>query len=415
MVGLGGLTIMRFQPDTLLDTLLRPVAMAAPDANVYVEIMAPDFRFVFVPVLLALSVAMSLRPRRSSMPAGHATGDTLSSRAVLVLLIALALAFVPWLATTGNGRYFVAGLLIVGPVCVGLVRLLPVTRALRLTLAVGMVALQAFAVQQSAPWRSWTLASWKDTHYFQVDVPPEWRAQPATIVTMSAISYSLLAPQFHPQSRWMSLHNAPSPDRGTADSRRAENLLAKAQTGRLMLLVPAVPGMLTQERMPNARVSEVINGQLALHRLGFTQPQSCRFLSSRGLADMGLGVKTQEERSRSGFWLCHLTRLDIGAPSMTARGKRYDGVFKVLEAQCPRFFPAGGDRASLALPDGEVRSYVQAEMKAYVYDSGEVYYKYYRALNPVFVGNVEELLAGKARVDCNKIRGRSGLPWEREI
>ena len=54
-------------------------------------------------------------------------------------------------------------------------------------------------------------------------------------------------------------------------------------------------------------------------------------------------------------------------------------------------------------------------MKAYVYDSGEVYYKYYRALNPVLVGKVEDLLAGKSRLECGKIRGRSGLPWEREI
>ena len=44
---------MRFQPDTWLEALLRPVAMAAADANVYVEIMAPDFRFVFVLALLA--------------------------------------------------------------------------------------------------------------------------------------------------------------------------------------------------------------------------------------------------------------------------------------------------------------------------------------------------------------------------
>jgi hypothetical protein len=44
-----------------------------------------------------------------------------------------------------------------------------------------------------------------------------------------------------------------------------------------------------------------------------------------------------------------------------------------------------------------------------------VYYKYYRALNPVQVGNIQDVLAGKAKVDCGRIRGRSGLPWNREI
>ena len=171
----------------------------------------------------------------------------------------------------------------------------------------------------------------------------------------------------------------------------------------------------TRLSVSNASVSKVLNEQLASYRLGFTQPQSCRFLSSRGLAGMGLGEKTQEERTQSGFWLCHLTRLDAGALLQTSRGKRYDAVFKILEAQCPRFFPAGGDGDSQALSNGEVRSYLQAEMKAYVYDSGEVSYKYYRALNPVLVGTVQDLLTGKSRLDCGKIRGRSGLPWEREI
>jgi hypothetical protein len=54
-------------------------------------------------------------------------------------------------------------------------------------------------------------------------------------------------------------------------------------------------------------------------------------------------------------------------------------------------------------------------MKAYVYDSGEVYYKYYRALNPVLVGRAADVLAGRSHLDCAKVRGRSGLPWSREI
>lgn len=404
---------MRFEPDTLLETVLRPVTMAAPDANVYVEIMAPDFRFVFVLAVLAMIAAMGLLGRRRV--AAEITGGSAGRRAVFVLLAALALAFVPWLATTGNGRYFVAGLLLVGPVCVGLVRQLPVTRAMRLTLAGGMVALQAFAVQQAAPWQAWTKTVWKEPPYFQVDVPPEWRAQPATYVTMSAISYSLVAPMFHPQSRWMSLHNAPAPGSAGADARRTEAFLAAAQPGRLMLFVPVVPGALTQERLPSAAVSQALADQLLRYGLAFTQPQSCRFLASPSLAEMGLGEKTAQQRAEAGFWLCHLVRPPAGEARPAAPATRYDRVFKALEAQCPRLFPAGGDHGSQAVPHGEVRSYLQAEMKAYVYDDGNVYYKYYRALNPARVGRADELLAGRTRMDCRRIRGRSGLPWEREI
>jgi hypothetical protein len=407
---------VRFVPDTWLDALLRPIAMAAADANAYVEIMAPDFRFVFVLGLLGLLAAMALLRRRGAAHGHHHTAPAnTSARAVFLLLASLAAAFVPWLATSGNGRYFMVGLLMVGPVCVGLTRLLPVTRAMRMTLVIGMVILQAFAVQQSAPWRAWNMLSWTKPPYFQVDVPADARAQPATYVTMSAITYSLVAPMFHPQSRWMSLHNAPVPDGGGADARRTEAFLAKAQPGRLMLLVPAVAGMLTTERLPNARVSEAMDRQLAPYRLRLTQPQACRFLPSEGLAQIGLGTKTPEERSRSGFWLCHLTRSAGRAAPASPSSSRFDAVFKAVEAQCPRLFPAGGDARTQAVPNGEVRNYMKGEMKAYVYDSGEVYYKYYRALNPVLVGTVADLLAGRSRVDCDHIRGRSGLPWDREI
>ena len=385
--------------------------MAAADANVYVEIMAPDFRFVFA---LALAVAVLAASLLRGKPA-DADDETASPRrrAVLVLLAALALAFVPWLATTGNGRYFLVGLLIVGPVCAGLACLLPVTKAMRLAIVAGMVLLQAFAVQQSAPLRAWELAAWDEPPYFHVDLGAEIHAAPATYVTLSAITYSLIAPQLHPQSRWISLHNASAPDSGAHDAGRTGAFLAGAEKGRIALLAPAVAGTLTADGLPNAEVAKAMAGQLAPYRLAFSQPQSCRFLHSRTLAGMGLGEKTQEQRARSGFWLCELVRLQAGIPAEGSRGRRHDEVFRALESQCPRFFPAGGDGASLAIRSGEVRSYHRAEMKAYVYDTGEVYYKYHRALNAVRVGLAPDVVAGRSRVDCDNIVGRSGLPWNR--
>ena len=78
MAGLGGLTNVRFEPDTLYEALLRPVAMAAPDANVYVEIMAPDLRFIFVLALLALLAAMSPLAGRRRLAGFDGTGDKAS-------------------------------------------------------------------------------------------------------------------------------------------------------------------------------------------------------------------------------------------------------------------------------------------------------------------------------------------------
>jgi hypothetical protein len=54
-------------------------------------------------------------------------------------------------------------------------------------------------------------------------------------------------------------------------------------------------------------------------------------------------------------------------------------------------------------------------MKAFVLDNSEVYFRYWRALNGNLVGHVSEILAPGFKVDCSRVNGRSGLPWEREI
>ena len=53
--------MIRFLPDTWRDAILRPIAMAAPDAGVYVEIMAPDIRFSVIAILILIWIALAWR------------------------------------------------------------------------------------------------------------------------------------------------------------------------------------------------------------------------------------------------------------------------------------------------------------------------------------------------------------------
>ncbi len=89
-------------------------------------------------------------------------------------------------------------------------------------------------------------------------------------------------------------------------------------------------------------------------------------------------------------------------------------MFGKLESACPRIFPPG-QGVSSRVGDGVARGYGSSDTKAYVLDDGNVLYKYWRALNPARVGTVDEVLAPGFKMDCNAIRGRSGLPWEKEI
>lgn len=401
--------MLRFLPDTFREAILRPIAIAAPDAGVYIEIMAPDFRFLFVLVLLAALALLWLFRRRVAWAAlGPAA----------VLLGVITISFIPWLVTTGNGRYFAAMLLAVGPLCIALVWLLPMTRGFRLLTALCLVALQAFAVQQSSPWQSWGLAQWKEPPAFGVELPPDMLEEPATYVTLTVNSFSLIAPRLPAASRWMNLHYAPAAGSGTPDAQRAQNFLAAATPGRLTLLIPNILQYSGPAGLPDAELARVLNTQLAPHRLELVDAQACRLLRSSGAASMAFrrgALHDTEQARRFGFWACPLkypaVNPSAGTPPPTTR---FDAVFLKVESQCPRFFRPG-ETGTIAIAGGELRIYADSEMRLYVYDSGAVLYKYYRALNPVTIGTIADILSGKAKVDCGNIRGRSGLPWERGI
>lgn len=394
--------MIRFMPDTWRDALLRPLSLAAPDGGVYVEIIAPDFRFLFA-VVLALACLL-LAPR--GVP---------HKKPTLALLGITAAAFVPWLLTTGNGRYFLTFLLVVGPLCVALAHLLPTTKSFRLTLAFAMVFWQAYLVYEISPWRTWGHVVWDAGPPFGVEVPPEIAGQPATYISLSSISYSLIAPRFHPGSRWVNISTRPGVLDQSADGRRTQALIAAP--GLLRVIFPTVPGGQKGDQI-DVDLARAINGLLARQELSIDSTGQCRLLPSSGMAGMAssrLADGDSATPNLHGFWLCPLVRrADPSVFQEVAVPTASEEVFAKLESLCPRIFRPG-ETGSLRIPAGAVRGYPGSDFKLYVLDDGRVWYKYFRALNPVLLGDVSDVLAGTFTMDCDRIRGRSGLPWERDI
>ena len=131
--------------------------MAAPDAGVYAEIIAPDLRFAFALALIGVWVALYRRAMWRLSP-------------TLVLLGFTSLAFASWLATSGNGRYFIPILLVVGPLCVALAHQMPWSCWMRLSIVFLMVGLQGLAIYEASPFQTWALHKWAE--------PPILRHQP---------------------------------------------------------------------------------------------------------------------------------------------------------------------------------------------------------------------------------------------
>lgn len=396
--------MIRFMPDTWLEALARPIAMAVPDGSVYVETLAPDFRFVFA-LALALALALAgLGWRYRAQPA---------ARRALALAAFCAATFVPWLATSGNGRYFMPTLFVVGPLCVALLHQLPFGRGLKLGLLGFMVAAQGFLLTQVEPWNSWGLAPWKAGPAFAVDVPADLRERPATYVTLSSISYSLVAPRFHPESRWVSLASLQVLSGETADVRRVRLLLEASPVVHVMFPSLAGAVVASGDKVPLADQSDAIDLVLGEHGLRLERDR-CRLLPSAGLTAVGVKPGQPLEGQERGFWVCAAAKVPRAIEAARPRASpQAEAALDRIEQLCPRMFPPGTAGTSV-LPVGARRFYVASDMRLYALNDGRVAYKYMRALNAVVVGTREEVLAEGFRMDC-KIQGRAGLPWEREI
>jgi hypothetical protein len=405
--------MIRFTPDTWVDAVMRPIAMAAPNAWVYIEIMAPDFRFALLLVAAAAAALMALRGGWRSRP-------------TWVLLATTAAAFVPWLYTTGNGRYFMPFLLAVGPVLIALVYHLPLTKAFRLSAAVVAVAVQGVALAVNSPWKpwdSWEMVRWQEAQYFDIQFRPDQIDPNATYVTVSSISFSLLAPQFPETSHWINITSQPGAAGSSDEARRTRDFLRSARV--LKVLLPTQPTSMTEDLQPDSVAMLAIDESVAGHRLRLSTPLKCDFFPSRSLRDMSL-VKANddahvqaEKMERVGFWVCPLVYDEglnpsqIASPSVAPANGRVEEALRRIEALCPRYFQPG-QTGTNRIENGQKRRYPSADLTVYVLDNGEVHYKYDRSLNPQKFGTVQGLLDGSETPDC-RLRGRTGLPWEREI
>lgn len=385
--------MLRFVPDTWLDGLLRPALLADPVAGLYSEIQAPDWRFL----LLALAtIGVLLARRRASVPpAGWGC------------LVGLTAAFYLWTWVSGNGRYFLWGLLLAGPLLVMMVSRLPATRAMRNTLIVLALALQVFSLRLTFEPNLWALRPWRAASDATV-APNRFQREPAVLLTIGAISHSILVPHFHPQSRWSNLAGQQA-DGGTSpiEARWLQALLddplPKYAVVRANFLV------LAADSQPIAAARAVITRALGAHGL---RPASdrCEFVAS---AMAGFEHRVEGQRPvASGFLFCPVERAAQVVEAEPRHAPELDDVFARVESTCPRLLPTGNARTR-PFDEGFVRSYNQSDTSVFINHAGVVYFKNMRALNPTVLGKVEEIRAGRFVLDCSRLPGRYVPPWAR--
>lgn len=390
-----GLVVLRFSPDGWLEWLLRPFVLIEPSGGIYFEAPAPDWRFAFLMVFLA-AAAFSQWRRWTVAPE--------QARAIAGLLI----TFYLWTWISGNGRYFLAGFFLVGPLVVVAYRWLPGTLAFRMSALGLVVAAQAFAVYEFYQPNQWGLVRWYHGPGIPIERSPI-RERPAVFLTMTGISYSILVPQFHRQSRWAGMT-------GQHDL-RTDSPVYPAFRALLRdplpkyLVVPFFPRLMDEAQQPIQEARAVYANALATHGLRMAD-RPCLLLRS---SLTGRPDARDAARPSSGFWFCPLLIVSdsAGIASASSRLSLTDGVFEKIEKACPRYFPSenGLERHY----DGVyMRHYPASDSRLYIDENGRVLMKYYRALNPTVIGSSENILEGRFKIDCDKLPGRYQLPWSRE-
>ena len=395
--------MIRFLPDTWSDALLRPLYMALPDANIYVEIMAPDTRFAAVIGLVILWVAA-----RKTAGLALPLGNSLAS-----LLIFATVAFGVWLASSGNGRYFLPVLILVGVCCIAVLDRLPGTRSFKSFVAGGLIVVQFGVFVSADPFRWWGLAPWMSPFY-PVQLDERARTEPATYVIFTPLSRSLIAPKFPAKARWVNIAPWGEGSAGSVEAIGIRRVLESS--GEIYVLLPSRPAFMDSDGLPVPELVRLIGNSVAGHGLTLKTPLECRFLQSQGLvSEMSKDptVVVIEKRDRIGFWICPASHSDrerasnaVSAPADVLR------IVDAVERQCPRFFPPGQTTLT-RIEGGWERHYSATDLRLFLFDDNTLYYRYWRAVNPGYIGTAAQAMDAPQDLKCRVIRGRSGAPWER--
>lgn len=388
--------MLRFVPDSWLDGLLRPLLLADPVAGLYAEIHAPDWRFAALALLLLIA-GLAHRSR------------TLLEGPQWRALVGLTVCFYVWTFVSGNGRYFFWGLLFVGPLVIVAARRLPASRTMRNLVILGTLALQGWAVSMTYEPNVWALRPWAQGPGLALSRHP-LADEPAVFITVGAISHSILVPQMHPQSRWSNIGGQLELLPGT----RAYDRLQVLLSGPLPKygVIRAAKLVMTDDRQPTEAAWAIIRRAFLRYGLAPTS-RPCIFLRTH-LGGLPFELRSLYEQER-GFWFCEIERT---SPSTSAGGvdeaqaPELDDVFARVEERCPLFFPAG-NAVTRATGDGYTRLYSRSDTVISINHAGAVYFKNMRALNPTSLGMVDDLRAGRFKLDCDRLPGRYLPPWAR--
>jgi hypothetical protein len=392
---------LRFLPEGFGEALARIFEIALPVRQVYIESAAPDLRLAAVVVLLAAAVLALPFLNRSDASGGADTppAELLKRQRLMLLSIFWVVALAAWLATSGNGRYFLAALLLAGPLLAALLFVvLGRSRRAFVYGSLALLGLQTYQTLEASDLR-WAPGN-PSGPWLEIEVPDHLRERPYTYVSMSSQSNSFLAAFVHPQSSFAAVWGQFSIAPGTPSYDRVVRLLADSER-QAVIVIPI--DVRRRDNLPHRPSSlEGVQRSLRAFRMRIDEDR-CGFIKSSdpfaSLYWVGDRSEVQPYQEYDGYiFYCHLVRDETLVPEEPPAA--VIAALDTVERSCPRIF-APALPATIRAGARWMRTYANSDTTLYAVGD-RVYHIGWRMGEPIFAGTVEDLAAGKVGIDCRQ-------------
>lgn len=390
------LRLVRFIPSNLAEALWRPFALVDPAPLIQEELPAPDLRYALLAVLAAALLAKWLWSRRAApgriIPAARAAADT---RVLLALGCGFTVDWTAWLATSGNGRYFLPMACVCAVLVLGLLTQLSRDRArIWLTAVIAVCAVQIFQMWMS-PGVRWTAMPWDNGPWLKVDVPQRLAVEPALYLSVGTNSNAYLAAFVSGQSGFVNFTGVYPLGASGANGARVEALIHR-YSGHLRFVAEGERLHEDLKHLPN--VADVDG---ALSRFGLrADPSDCDTITvvgSKPTATLPAAV-------------AHLVTCRVVVGSATefapqpAAQQAADTVLDRLEDACPQLLQPPRPMTEFRNRRYQ-RIYLNTDLFAWVSRGWVKIYNPITGDGPMFVGSERQWLAGPQPMSCGRRNG----------
>jgi hypothetical protein len=383
----------RFLPRSAWDYLTRPLEIAEFRAFTSTEGFAPDIRLALTLLLFAIgSVIWVVRRRTAPLP-------TLSlwHRADVRLAVFVLVAYVLWMATSGNSRYAIALFLLAGLLMARAIEAVLPRQYVGLTLGTVVVLQLVYYVGDGD--HRYFAGPWDKHPFFRVHATDRLVQQPFLHISIGVQSFAAVAPYLN---RSGALINAVGqfslPMHGKLGDRLTERM--KLWEGRTRFLFHKPP------KLGEPETAQLVRQKIDLltYRLRMRVDWSdCDpiVLDSDALTDSGrtLGKDADKGPKTTTLLSCKaVPRTDVD-PELDKALIRADKVYALIEAQCPRIFgpvPMATDVGDNVFQ----RRYANYDVRVSVSPNEGVTLTHFRSLAPISMGTIDHVIANRGADAC---------------